>query len=206
MVFRDSRARIALVIVVCSLGIASACSSFSGRDIAGSADGGVLGDGGGGNAMEAGVTNLAVNGDFEQGCTAWTPVAASATDDLEARDGGHACRVCSDTDAGPYRLYQYVAGAELGATYEMRAWVRALTDAGVPTTTGTRIDVSGSKNQQVQQGTAVAGSGGVTADGWLQVSTTTLVQVDSGAQLVASLQANPVGTCFLVDDVIVFKH
>jgi hypothetical protein len=159
-------------------------------------------------------TNLLVNGDFENGCNSWAPYQATLTGTPSGRDGGNACRICTNHALTLlFSVNQTPVGAPApGSTYSAEVWVR-----GVPapassgnTTVGdtayatfrTREAPSATNTEYVEQGLLLKAE-------WQKVAVKLAVakpaaMIDFYVYIEREGGA-PTSTCFEVDDATVFK-
>ena len=209
-----------LLLVACG---ASACDLFidlgglTGPDGGGDDAGGDVGggaDAGGADGLafaDAGI-NLAVNGDFEQGCTRWFAYDGTITDSNLARSGKNACLVCVKTGSSFYTLEEssfFVLNPVLGDTYLAQAYVRLLPDAGTTTQLGAITQrVWGDNAVELDKTTSSPTVTMAQALSWTLVSLKHTVPVSKGTALDVFVQmtmAQP-GDCFLVDDFSLYKE
>jgi hypothetical protein len=123
---------VAVLVVESAAGIA--CSSF---DAAPSAEADAAAD-----ADAAPPKNLVDNGDFENGCTAWTSYKADLTS-VSGRGTGAACRACKSGLVPLFSLGETSTGGApvAGTTYAGEIWVRGV-EAPAPGTVGATAKVA----------------------------------------------------------------
>jgi hypothetical protein len=198
---------------------ALACSSFgedgggtpSGTDAGGDA---ATTDGTTTDSADGGPTNLLANGDFENGCYLWAPFEANLNSTPSGRDGGTACRVCTNHAATVlFSVTQSPGGAPApGSTYRAEVWVRGVP---LPVSTGgnsvgdtayatfrTRDDAGVTNVEYIEQGLALKGD-------WQKVAVKLPVAKAAATidfyVFIGREGGAPNNTCFDVDDATVFK-
>lgn len=82
--------------------------------------------------VDAGGSNLLLNGDFEMGCAGWTTDYAALSLTSTAHSGKAACMLCGERSDRGYQIWQVVDGSTLvvGKKYLAEAWVRRATADG----------------------------------------------------------------------------
>src|SRR5688572_13920343 len=153
--------------------------------------------------MDAGVQNLLDNAGFEFGCAGWEASNnASAKAATPARSGSSACLVCS-TGATSYSIGGTANHpSKPGEEYRMEAWLRAPPG----------MDASASMQGIVQiyqpdgfleQGNPTTGF--VPTNEWQALKAFIKVTQDGGNRVFVNILAAG-QTCFLIDDVLLYRY
>ena len=205
---------VALVATSAAFAILGACSSFNEDDPSPSSDGGNPGvesstdapiadsPSDGSTGADAGYVNLLENGDFELlKCGAWTSTNGSLDVDTTARTGMRSCRVCSTT-AVAYWLETVVTRAVgVGERYIFEAYLRAAPDASAESVTKANILVN---NGNLENGPT--SSGPLVGDVWRPINAVITIAKEGGVSLTAKISGVTPGTCFLIDDAVLYRE
>jgi hypothetical protein len=156
-------------------------------------------------------TNLLVNGDFENGCNSWVPFEAALSVVSSGRDGGLACRVCTNHAAtGLFSVTQSPAGPPaIGSTYAAEIWVRGAPGAG-PTfsTVGNNAFATFRTRDDAGVTAEYAERGLLLKADWQKVGVNlSVMKVAATIDFYVYVDADGgvANTCFDVDDATVFK-
>jgi hypothetical protein len=152
-------------------------------------------------AADAGVTNLLINGDFEFDCANWNNNASGLSGSSTAHSGARSCQVCASVNAA-YGLYANTKSPPiLGARYQAEVWVRATdTDASSSLVATLLVRENGAVLEQVST------TGFVPTPSWQRLGVILEVTKNRGDSLRLDVTSLSAGTCFLIDDALVFKQ
>lgn len=155
---------------------------------------------------DAAVVNLLTNGDFEVGCSNWTPSPSTTLSASPvAHTGSGACLMCGTTP-GWYADQRVPSDVPLGGQLRAALYLRRdPADASIAPSTDLAIFTFGSAGP-VERGDSYGPA--VTDDAWHLVQDVRDV-TDNGDAAIVSVSLRLVGveanTCLLVDDAVLFR-
>jgi hypothetical protein len=162
--------------------------------------------GSGSSGSEGSAANLVANGGFEDGCSDWFSSSATLTSDTTARSGAKSCRVCRNGSEAGYYVHRSVGGAaKPGERFGATAWIRAAD--GSPAGSGFTIALRGIDALESPL-EAASGQAAVPSATWQEATVSFEVTKEGTSHLTVDIgaEAGPDGSCFLVDDVAVFRN
>jgi hypothetical protein len=210
---RRTRALIIGVALFEAAGLAAACSSFSADDPpSGNTDGG--GEASSSDTFVPGVDaasdvdsgadpTLVFAEDFEQGVVEscgprWVPQSATRTRVADGRDGGMACRICTQVSPGNFYGIR-ISGlpADAGQSYVARAWMKQASTPPSAPTAFANLDYT-----LLDGGTSTAGLPNSLTATWVLYELTASPQGPAPTlSFFAGANAALSAECFVLDDV-----
>jgi hypothetical protein len=155
-------------------------------------------------STDAGRVNLFQNGDFELGCASWTATDSDPDIDTTARSPTRSCRVCSNASVGYALLGNAPVTAAPGARYVAEAYLRAAPDASIAMgMKATLLLTQGPTGGTVESGQQT--SGPMLDNTWRLITAFIVITQDAGTNLRLDLASGTAGSCFLIDDAVLYR-